>query len=78
MWLHALWLGEGKVRKIQDLRYDKEISRGGIGDSDGIWMPNSGTCEQVEQGRTCQLPFGSRFYSWSQKDKEHAKLLNFD
>ena len=77
MWLEALGLGDDKVEKIQNLRYDREMARRAIGDSNGIWMPNSGTCEQVEQGRGCQLPFGSRFYSWSQRDKEHAKLLNF-
>ena len=72
MWLESVGLGKGKVNNIQDLRYAKEIARRGIRDSDGIWMPNSGTCEQGEQERGCQLPIGSRFYSWSQRDKEHA------
>ena len=72
MWLHALGLGlgDGNVRKIQYLRYIKEIAQKGKGHSNGIWMPNSGTCEQVEQGKGCQLPHGSSFYSWSQRDKE--------
>ena len=76
MWLYALGLGDSNVGKIQYLRYEKEIAQKGIGHSNGIRMPNSGTCEQVEQEKGCQLPYGSSFYSWSQRDKGNSNLFN--
>ena len=36
----------------------------------GIWAPDSGSCDIAGQTRkVCELPFGSKFYTWGERDK---------
>ena len=56
MWFLQLGLGANYVDKINQ--------------NEGIWAPNSGTCELSEHTEGCQLPSGSKYYSWGQRDKE--------
>ena len=44
---------------------DKEERR-----NHGIWAPDSGSCNIAETRKNCELPLGSKFYSWAQRDKE--------
>ena len=38
--------------------------------NDGIWAPDSGSCDTPELIKLCKLPLASKFYAWSQRDKE--------
>ena len=60
MWLHALGLDTNNVHD--------EIKK-----NNGIWAPDSGPCERVEQTEICSLPSGSEYYSWGQRNKVKAK-----
>ena len=36
----------------------------------GIWAPDSGSCDIAEtRMQECKLPFGSKFYTWGERDK---------
>ena len=57
MWFHQLGLGTSYV--------DDKINQ-----NEGIWAPNSGKCELSQHTENCELPSGSKYYSWGQRDKE--------
>ena len=59
MWLHAHF---GISRDFQKYFHTRNRNR-------GIWAPDGGICELGEQTRTCELPDGSKLYSWGNRDK---------
>ena len=61
-----LWLAAYGLREN---RYELQRNQ-------GIWVPDSGPCDLGggEQKAICSLQSNSRHYSWSQRDKESAKI----
>ena len=37
--------------------------------NNGIWAPDGGTCELSGPAAKCELPTGSKLYSWGNRDK---------
>ena len=35
----------------------------------GIWAPDAGQCDIKETRKPCKLPYGSKFYSWANREK---------
>ena len=75
MWLDALGLRDEKVRNIQDLKYRKDVGWD-IKNQSGIFMPDSGNCDQVKQTDKCDLPDYSRFYVWRQSNEGSKFVLH--
>ena len=44
---------------------DKEERR-----NHGIWAPDAGPCSKIGTRKACELPPGSKYYTWAQRDKE--------
>ena len=63
MWLHALGLDTNNVHD--------EIKK-----NNGIWAPDSGSCEPAKETITCELPSGSRYYSWGQREKGACPIVD--
>ena len=57
MWFQQLGLGKNHI--------DDKINQ-----NNGIWAPNTGTCELSKHTERCKLPSGSKYYRWNQRDKE--------
>ena len=74
MWLDALGLRDEKVRRIQDLKYRKDVGWD-IKNQSGIFMPDSGNCDKVSQSVKCEIPHYSKFYVWRQSDKESKSVI---
>ena len=74
MWLDALGLRDEKVRRIQDLKYRKNVGWD-IKNQSGIFMPDSGNCDHVTQSDKCELPDFSKFYVWRQSKKESRYII---
>ena len=65
MWSHALGLSASNY-------VDDDIIKN---DNDGIWAPDSGSCEQAKISEVCSLPSGSEYYTWGKRNKGKAQLL---
>ena len=65
MWLHAHF----------GLERDFDIGFLSGKRNNGIWAANGGACELSEPSVKCELPTGSKLYSWANRDKVLAKNL---
>ena len=64
MWSDALGLRSS-------IYVDDEIKQ-----NNGIWAPDSGPCEPEKDTVTCELPSGSRYYSWAQREKGTCPIVD--
>ena len=58
MWLDAFGLRYASIAQEDDIRRNT-----------GIWAPDAGQCDIKETRKPCKLPYGSKFYSWANREK---------
>ena len=69
MWSHAL--GSSST-------YDGKLVLAEIKQNNGIWAPDSGSCKPAKEKitSTCDLPSGSDYYSWGQREKGTCQIVD--
>ena len=60
MWLDALGL-----KMFQWVNEELDVSWGNT----GIWAPDAGPCDAKKKRKLCKLPFGSKMYSYANREK---------